>query len=620
MSPLPEHGPCTGGNSGRFRSLFRAGVVLLAALLLGGAVLALQPGELDTRLRQADALKSSDYTRFAAMLGEIEADQKDNLSAEQRQYLNFLKAWERGYAGDYEAAIPIYKAVIAESPDSVLQFRATASLVSILTIARRYLEAYTYLDLLVERMPQTTDLLAREQGLHAAALLNNQAGQYELGLEFSTRLLHERMGLRGECIARYLRVESLYKSKRLDPDGDDVAFALESCSRHGEVVFSSAVRSYQAHAFIDQGRYQDAIGLLERSYDEVQKTRYLRIISEYDVLLAESHWRLGDLARARNYALRAIDKRLPNEVTESLIAAYRVLYRVAQQQNDAKTALMYHEKYAEADKQNFDDVSARSLAYQMARHQANATRLQIDSLNKQNQVLQLQQQLGAKAVETSRLYIALLTAVLLMIVLWAFYTKRRQLHFRRLAQRDGLTQIANRPHFLDMSARALEECRRARGEAAVVLFDLDHFKIINDRHGHAAGDHVLRKVTAACSTYLRAEQYFGRIGGEEFAILLVGYDELRATALAEQLRQAVVAANADGALGNFTVSASFGVTTTRKAGFELHQLLACADAALYKAKLDGRDRVSVFDGSPALAIAIPLQAQSDRLFGVAPLS
>jgi diguanylate cyclase (GGDEF)-like protein len=620
VSPLPEHGPCTGGNSGRFRSLFRAGVVLLAALLLGGAVLALQPGELDTRLRQADALKSSDYTRFAAMLGEIEADQKDNLSAEQRQYLNFLKAWERGYAGDYEAAIPIYKAVIAESPDSVLQFRATASLVSILTIARRYLEAYTYLDLLVERMPQTTDLLAREQGLHAAALLNNQAGQYELGLEFSTRLLHERMGLRGECIARYLRVESLYKSKRLDPDGDDVAFALESCSRHGEVVFSSAVRSYQAHAFIDQGRYSDAIGLLERSYDEVQKTRYLRIISEYDVLLAESHWRLGDLARARNYALRAIDKRLPNEVTESLIAAYRVLYRVAQQQNDAKTALMYHEKYAEADKQNFDDVSARSLAYQMARHQANATRLQIDSLNKQNQVLQLQQQLGAKAVETSRLYIALLTAVLLMIVLWAFYTKRRQLHFRRLAQRDGLTQIANRPHFLDMSARALEECRRARGEAAVVLFDLDHFKIINDRHGHAAGDHVLRKVTAACSTYLRAEQYFGRIGGEEFAILLVGYDELRATALAEQLRQAVVAANADGALGNFTVSASFGVTTTRKAGFELHQLLACADAALYKAKLDGRDRVSVFDGSPALAIAIPLQAQSDRLFGVAPLS
>lgn len=620
MSPLPEHGPCTGWNSGRFRSLFRAGVVLLAALLLGGAVLALQPGELDTRLRQADALKSSDYTRFAAMLGEIEADQKDNLSADQRQYLNFLKAWERGYAGDYEAAIPIYKAVIADSPDSVLQFRATASLVSILTIARRYLEAYTYLDLLVERMPQTTDLLAREQGLHAAALLNNQAGQYELGLEFSTRLLHERMGLRGECIARYLRVESLYKSKRLDPDGDDVAFALESCSRHGEVVFSSAVRSYQAHAFIDQGRYSDAIGLLERSYDEVQKTRYLRIISEYDVLLAESHWRLGDLARARNYALRAIDKRLPNEVTESLIAAYRVLYRVAQQQNDAKTALMYHEKYAEADKQNFDDVSARSLAYQMARHQANATRLQIDSLNKQNQVLQLQQQLGAKAVETSRLYIALLTAVLLMIVLWAFYTKRRQLHFRRLAQRDGLTQIANRPHFLDMSARALEECRRARGEAAVVLFDLDHFKIINDRHGHAAGDHVLRKVTAACSTYLRAEQYFGRIGGEEFAILLVGYDELRATALAEQLRQAVVAANADGALGNFTVSASFGVTTTRKAGFELHQLLACADAALYKAKLDGRDRVSVFDGSPALAIAIPLQAQSDRLFGVAPLS
>ncbi|TDR47660.1 diguanylate cyclase [Tahibacter aquaticus] len=620
MLPQPEQRRDADTVAGRLRSRIRVGVAALVALLLATAVIALQPGELDNRLREADALKSSNYARFAAMLGEMDAADQP-LSPAQRQYLNYLKAWERGYAGDYEAAIPLYKSVIAESDDSVLQFRATASLVSNLTIARRYLEAYTYLDLLVERMPQTTDLLAREQGLHAAALLNNQAGQYELGLDFSTRLLHERMGLRGECIARELRVESLYKSKRLEPDGEDVSFAIEACQRHGEAVFASIVRSFQAHAFIDKARYREARDVLESNYEEVQKTRYLRIISEFDVLLAESYWQLGDLPRARNYALRAIDKRLPKEVTDSLVAAYRLLYRISLQQNDTKSALAYHEKYAEADKQNFDDISARSLAYQMARHQATATKLQIEALNKQNQVLQLEQQLGAKAVETSRLYIALLIAVLLMLVLWAFYTKRRQLYFRRLSQRDGLTQIANRPHFLEASARALDECRRAGGEAAVILFDLDHFKVINDRHGHAAGDHVLRKVTAACRTYLRPEQYFGRIGGEEFAILLIGYDEARAVALAEQLRRAVTAANADGAFGEFSVSASFGVTSTRKAGHELRQLLACADAALYQAKLDGRDRVATFDGSPATVAATPLHAQRDRLLGsVTPLS
>lgn len=571
----------------------RAAILFLVTLV--GTALALQTTEVDRLLAQADAIKSSDYQEFGRVLDRLQ--EADHLSQSQTKYLDYLQAWRLGYAGEYDVAIPKYQEVIKTSDDLTLQFRATASMVNTLVIARRYHEAFTYLDLLVERLPQVDDRAARAQAFHMAAYLNNQVGQYELAREFSERLIAESPDGRGECMGRQLQIESLYKQKKLDPDGEEVRLALGACNRAKEVVFGNFARTFVARELIDRQKFQAAADLLNAVYHDVQETRYPHLIAQVDVVLAQAQWHLRNLAQARAYALRAVERRIGGQATEPTVAAFYLLYKIAQQQDDVRGALSYHEKYAEADRQNFDDVSARSLAYQMARHQSIANKLQIEALNKQNQVLQLQQDLGAKAAETSRLYIAILVAGLLLVFLWAFYTKRRQLHFRALSQRDGLTQIANRPHFLDVAGRAIEECRRTRQEAAAILLDLDHFKIINDRYGHAAGDHVLRKVAAVCQSYLQQpNQFFGRIGGEEFAILLIACDEDRAVGLAEVLRNAVRAATVDDTLGH-SVSASFGVTSTTKAGYELHHLLACADVALYKAKLEGRDRVARFDAS-----------------------
>ncbi|MBL8300938.1 MAG: GGDEF domain-containing protein [Rhodanobacteraceae bacterium] len=595
--PLVKGTRQLGADSYCLRSGLYAVAILLAVFCTVSRIVVAETIDIDQQLHTADTLKSSNYPEFLRMVQSI-GEQQSTLTKPQVQYLNYLRGWERGYAGDYDAAIPLYNSVVSNSDDPVLRFRATASMISNLSIAQRYLEAYTHLDLLVGQMANTTDPLAREQGLHAAALLNNQAGQYELGLDYSTTLLREREGLRGECIARELRVESLYKLKKLQADGEEIRLGLQICNQHREVVFANIIRGFQAQQYIDTGRYSEAIDLLNRHYDEVQNTRYLRVISEFDIILAEANWHLGEIDRAHSYALRAIDKRVPNEVTDSLIGAYRLLYQIAVRRDDPRTALGFHEKYAEAYRQSLDDETTRSLAYQMAKHRALASRLEIEALNKKNQVLQLRQDLGAKAAETSRLYIALLISGLLLVFLWAFYTKRRQIYFRTLSERDSLTRIANRSRFLELSMRSLEECRRNNKEAVAILFDLDYFKLINDRYGHAAGDDVLRKVAAACRSYLGSNPHFGRLGGEEFSILLADSNEQVAVSLAEQLRKAVTVSATDGVLGEFLVSASFGVASTKKAGYELNHLLACADNAMYKAKLCGRDRVAVFeDGS-----------------------
>ncbi len=209
----------------------------------------------------------------------------------------------------------------------------------------------------------------------------------------------------------------------------------------------------------------------------------------------------------------------------------------------------------------------------------------------------MQRQLDSKAAETSRLYIALLMLVVVFIALWAYRTKRSQLYFMKLSQVDGLTGIANRPRFIQLAEAVLEAARKSQQQASVVLCDLDHFKAINDRFGHAAGDHVLRQAVAACQAHLRVSDIFGRVGGEEFGIVLPGCGLDDAKQRAERLRQALIAIDPMYDGERCALSASFGVTSTGISGYELRQLLAHADAALYRAKAAGRDCVMPFDSS-----------------------
>jgi diguanylate cyclase (GGDEF)-like protein len=300
-------------------------------------------------------------------------------------------------------------------------------------------------------------------------------------------------------------------------------------------------------------------------------------------------------------------------LTEQLVTAYRLLYELAKEQRDFKSALAFHEKYAAADKAYVDETGARRLAYNKAAHEAIANKLQIRALNKQNQLLQLQKALSTEAVENSRLYIALLVTILLFIGLWAYRTKRSQLHFRNVSQLDGLTGICNRPHFMSLAEGALESCRKAQQDVCIVLCDLDQFKTINDRHGHATGDFALRETVSRCRVYLRANDAFGRFGGEEFSIVLPGCGLEAARQRAEQLRTAIAGiVVGSGGIGS-KVSASFGIAAAGSSGYELRQMLAHADAALYQAKRTGRNRVVVYDGSMEVQRTAPITLEFDTV-------
>lgn len=563
--------------------------------VLASAALALSTQEADQLLNRADDVKGVDPAQFSTLMRQLDAESA-TLSPSQQQFLQYLKGWRSAYAGNYAQAIPPLETIIQEASDVTLRFRASATVANVQAVATHYDEAFAQLGQLLALLPQVTDKEARQQGLLVIGYLYNQVGEYDLSLGYADRIAAEDTSARATCRSNQLRLEALYRGGKLKGDVTPYIDAIGTCVEVGEVLWANAIRVYIARYYIDQGRTRDAIKLLSSYYDETRGTRYRRLISEYDSWLARAYKNIGDSATARQFALRAIgsDPGIQDQYTEPMVNSYRLLYQVAQEQGDDKAALAYHEKYAAADKGYLDDVSARQIAYERAKHEAAANRLQIDALNKQNEVLQLQQALGKKAVETSRLYIALLMLAAVFIALFAYRTKRSQLHFMKLSRVDGLTGIDNRPYFIAQAERELEASRKLAQEVCVILCDLDHFKSINDKYGHAAGDQVLRQAVQACRAHLRASDLFGRFGGEEFCILLPGCSLTDARARCEQLRGAIATIASDTG-ASASVSASFGVAATSSSGYELRQLLAHADAALYRAKYAGRNCVVLYD-------------------------
>lgn len=166
-----------------------------------------------------------------------------------------------------------------------------------------------------------------------------------------------------------------------------------------------------------------------------------------------------------------------------------------------------------------------------------------------------------------------------------------------LARKDPLTELANHREFRERLTAELKQARLESRSLSLVAVDIDHFKAINDRYGHPAGDQVLRAVAERLSSVVRAGDFAARVGGEEFALVLPGADGELAAAVAERARAAVKELRA----GETTITCSAGVASYPADAWTSAALVELADAALYAAKRDGRDRTRRYDVDSAHA-------------------
>ena len=208
------------------------------------------------------------------------------------------------------------------------------------------------------------------------------------------------------------------------------------------------------------------------------------------------------------------------------------------------------------------------------------------------------------------LYLYMLIGTMAVFAAFGFYMGRHENNMRQLSLRDALTRLYNLRYFRERLVAEIIESERRDTPLSLIFFDLDHFKKVNDTHGHAAGDIVLVAIAENVGNVLRRNELFARTGGEEFAILLPTTSLEQAHQLAERVltsvRQLSIPIHREKTL---KVTMSLGVVELMDEE-EAPHFAERADAAMYLAKANGRNRVEVDDGSDTKTDTSPALAQT----------
>lgn len=517
--------------------------------------------------------------------------------------MRYLDAWRAAFDGDYAKTETLLREVLAGSRDPTLLVKANALHMDVMGVTGRYEEAFVVANRLIGELPHITDKLARFLVLSDLSQLFGSSGQYDLAVRYANQMEQDIPPGETLCKPRKNRIVALFYAGKLTSSSPELQQTIDLCRAAGQPVYVDIVWQILADIYVHEEQPQKALAVLHHIAPDIQANGYPGNVRESLVLSARAYWQLADYKNTQKAALAAVAMGSRNEISVQLRDAYQVLYQLAKKQGNAAAALAYYEKYVLQDKGYLDDVSARALAFETVQHQVLAKKLEAEELSKQNNLLRLQQALDTKAVETSRLYIALLLLTLTFIVLWLYRLKRSQLRFKKLSYHDGLTGIFNHQHFISQAECSLRTEKKKSGRVCLISIDLDHFKQVNDTHGHAIGDAVLKHTVAVCRQQLRPIDLFGRLGGEEFGILLHDCSSAQGIETATRIRVAIEATPMEHHGAFVFISTSVGIACSDTSGYELAQLCTDADAALYKAKSAGRNRVVADVGSGTLVEA-----------------
>ncbi len=552
--------------------------------------------QIQAKIEDAYKIRTSDRERFSKLLDELVTDEAD-ATPEQVENISYLKAFNLNIIGKNEEGLNLAGELLASARTLDVRVRSGALISNVAALRRDYLFG-------LRTMQKTLDLLGPDLSVDvlnqvwgAAATLYSESGQSDLALQYIDKVIEKPASARALCSANVVRSDLLLKQVRLDDFKRQVSAAIEQCQAINEDIHVNALRVMLGDFYLKKGLYDEGAALLSKHIEEVEALHFAGLIVRFKVVLADLLLKKGDDGAAEGLSLEAVRNGGYEARSLDIVRAYEILYRIAEGRRDHEQALVYYRRYAVANQEYLSEVHAREMAYQTVMQEAEQNALRVKQLGSQNDLLQLQREVEKKAAQNSRLIIVLLILVLGGVGLWAVRTKRVHKKLREMAETDALTGVCNRHHFTNQAERSLAMCAGAGEEVALVMFDLDHFKAVNDQYGHAVGDWVLKHVATTSRTFCRRVDTLGRIGGEEFAFLLHGCDLQTAIRLAEDCRARISLIDTIESGYKYTITASFGAASSKVSGYQLTRLLSHADKMLYRAKSLGRNRVCAYDGN-----------------------
>ena len=471
-----------------------------------------------------------------------------------------------------------------------LQYRQDRGDLAIVNLMHAYQTGVTH-DRLVQRMIAASALskVMRDMGDYTQALaLNAEVVEWNTAQNASLNLSVSRF-LRGSILKEQrsfpAAIEEFVKARELSVTLDDtqgIAFSdLDLCQVMIEIGQLTEARQ----------RCENALRLfaIARSNDVVKHTR---------AALAHIDLEQGHAARA----LVTLNEILANGAADMPPRDVAPLFKLRARANAAVGN--FRESY-----DDLDESLRRTMAVEDARRVRQAATLsarfetdrQLERNAELNRELTTAQERQRDQKVWTYIVIATGAIVIALLTLQIFAIRRHKRQLALLANQDGLTGLPNRRHTYELGTAAMAKASSAQSPLTVAVIDLDHFKSINDRCGHAAGDKVLKQFALVCREAIRDTDIFGRWGGEEFLLVMPGTTLDVALIALERLRAQALCIDLPASGAGLRVGLSAGLASFEANVNSLDELIARADAALYRAKHEGRDLVRLDEASYANA-------------------
>lgn len=520
---------------------------------------------------------------------------KSPFSTKQRDRYYVLLSAYLTFRGSYAEQIKLIQSVI----DTIDDPESRSNLLYYLSYGYASLGDYHHALLAMNEgillVPKLKEVTPKIAALQAAVTLFNSLHAYDDSFLFADRiyLLEAKMG---NTLAKCMGLADKVEINFMRGDSNQARFllpeAISVCDAHGSKIISLIIKSLA---------YIDALNL---NYDKVEIETGLSFLLEFsksnqssdyvtqlEEAIAHAYLKKGQLTQAERYATQAYQRAKSQNVVQLQEKSSETMAKIKRAQGQSDSAMDYYEINLALKKKVLDDQLQKNLAYQRVKFDTQDKANQLAQMEQKNKLLTIEKQLQHGKNQNLLLMITLAAILLVTLAAWLLRTLQQKNIFRISSQVDGLTQVANRAHFI---ATATALFNVPENLASVMLLDMDHFKKVNDTYGHATGDWVLKTVCNTIRAQLRRDDLLGRLGGEEFALCLPDMTQAEVLALAERCRAAIEFIDTHASGHAFPISASFGVATRGQHGLgSFEETLAAADKALYVSKSEGRNRISV---------------------------
>lgn len=562
---------------------------LLALCFSCAAGVAVAQQTLDERIAEIEHVNRTQPWSASARLIEALGPDRTRLSEAQRFRIELVEARNFALAGDYAHGLALAESLLQRQVPPELRIRALTLAVNVSVNISDYPGAFGWLEEGLALLDQIATPQPRLLGM--ASYLHLRVGEERVALDYARQALavaRTTGQARDECLALSDLAIALDETGQLGEAEATSRAQIAACGRAGDPVFRADGYKGVGKVLVAQELYAQAIPWLEQARLQFQEAGFTSGFLETGVTLGRALLRSGDsLARARELVDAALPTFEAQQARDNIESARTLLAEILEREGDAAGALAQLQKARLAHAQLDEIARERRLAWLQMKFDTQAKEKRIAALQGERnlQAAEIEARSRAQWLQGLGLLALLLVSALLLSLLARAVGERRR--YRELSERDGLTGLRNHQSTLRAGQALLARCRRDGRQLTAIVADIDCFKQINDRHGHAAGDAVLRRLGQLLREVFPARAVVGRSGGEEFTMLVdAGIEQARY--LVEDLRRRIAAIEFEDRRIDYSLS--YGL---REAGHNLplEEVLRCADMALYEAKRSGRNRV-----------------------------